>query len=44
MKSIELLLQKNWSSWQTGFDVKHLYNHGHYFVDRICQENPQMCL
>ena len=32
---------RNCSSWQTLFDVKHVYNYGYYFVDGICQRNPQ---
>ena len=30
-----------WSSWQTGFAVKLLYNYGYCFVGGICQKNPQ---
>ena len=32
---------RKWSSWRTGFDVKHVYNYEYYFVDGIYQRNPQ---
>ena len=40
LKRIKVIVEANWSSWQTGFDVKYFYNYENYFVDGTCQRNP----